>query len=56
MFLHRITQKVNRSYFPSEINMTVEIDGNSYIISDGIELGAGMLSLFQHPKNLLKSF
>ena len=45
VFLHRITQKVNRSYFPSEINMTVEIDGNSYIISDGIELGAGMLSL-----------
>ncbi len=45
VFLHKIKQKVNRSYFPSEINMTAEIDSNSYIITDGIALGTGMLSL-----------
>jgi len=45
VFLHRITQKVNRSYFPSEINMTVEIDGNSYVITDGTKLGTGILSI-----------
>jgi len=45
VFLHKITQKVNRSYFPSEINMTAEIDSKSYIITDGIELGTGILSI-----------
>lgn len=45
VFLHKITQKVNRVYFPSEINMTAEVDGNSYIITDRIELGTGILTL-----------
>ncbi|MFX1419985.1 MAG: hypothetical protein ACFE9N_13790, partial [Promethearchaeota archaeon] len=45
VFLHKIKQKVIRSYFPSEINMTAEIDGNSYIIKNGTELGTGMLSI-----------
>ncbi|TKJ23271.1 MAG: hypothetical protein CEE43_03825 [Promethearchaeota archaeon Loki_b32] len=45
VFLHKIVQRVNRSYFPSEINMTVEIDGNSYVITDGTKLGTGILSI-----------
>ncbi len=45
VFLCKITQKVDRSYFPSEINMTAEIDGIWYIITDGTELGTGTLSL-----------
>ncbi len=45
VFLHRIKQKVNRTYFPSKINMTAEIGENTYFIKDGMELGSGMLSV-----------
>jgi len=45
VFLHKIKQRVNRSYFPSKINMTAEIGSNSYTIIDGIELGSGKLSI-----------
>lgn len=45
VFLHKIKQRVNRSYFPSKINMTAEIGSNSYTIIDGSELGSGKLSI-----------
>jgi hypothetical protein len=45
VFLHRINQKVNRTYFPSEINMTAEVGEKTYFITDGMELGNGMLSI-----------
>lgn len=60
VFLHKIVQQVNRSYFPSEINMTAEIDGNSYNITDGVEIGTGILSIrnldFSPPENTFTLF
>ena len=42
-FLHKIIQKVNASFFPEEINMTAQIDGNHYEIEDGPHRGKGYL-------------
>ncbi len=42
-FLHKIIQKVNASFFPEEINMTAQIDGNLYEIEDGPHRGKGYL-------------
>ncbi|TFF95334.1 MAG: hypothetical protein EU547_07650, partial [Promethearchaeota archaeon] len=46
VFCHRITQWVNRSYKPSDINMTALINEISYEISDGVTEGYGYLNLF----------
>jgi len=60
VFLHKIKQRVNRSYFPSEINMTAEIDTNSYTITDGTKLGTGILTVknleFSIPEEELNIF
>ncbi len=60
VFLHKIVQRVNRSYFPSEINMTAEIDSNSYNITDGGKIGTGILSIrnldFSPPENTFNIF
>ncbi|MFW9896991.1 MAG: hypothetical protein ACFFD7_14390 [Candidatus Thorarchaeota archaeon] len=51
-FLHKIIQKVNQTFFPEEINMTMELNGNSYEISNGNDPGKGYLkktNLNYHP-------
>lgn len=42
-FLHKFIQKMNYSFFPEEINMTAELDGNSFEISNGDHPGKGYL-------------
>ncbi|MFX1597246.1 MAG: hypothetical protein ACFFBK_14405, partial [Promethearchaeota archaeon] len=42
-FLYALRQKVNMSIFPENINMTAQIDGNSYSISNGSSQGKGFL-------------
>ncbi|NVM45716.1 MAG: hypothetical protein HWN79_12450 [Candidatus Lokiarchaeota archaeon] len=44
-FLYQIIQQVNRYYNPESINMTAEIDGVSYNITNGIDSGTGNLIL-----------
>jgi len=44
-FLYQIIQQVDRSYNPESINMTAEIDGVSYNITNGIDSGTGNLTL-----------
>ncbi|TFG25377.1 MAG: hypothetical protein EU532_11750 [Promethearchaeota archaeon] len=45
IMLHKYTRWVNRSYLPSEINMTVEVGNQSYNILDGPESGTGHLDI-----------
>ncbi|MFX1417939.1 MAG: hypothetical protein ACFE9N_03345 [Promethearchaeota archaeon] len=42
-FLYKIIQKVNASIFPESINMTAQIDGNSYSVLNGKSQGKGYL-------------
>jgi len=42
-FLYKVNQKVNASFFPEEINMTAQIDGNLYEIENGPNCGKGYL-------------
>jgi len=44
-YLYQIIQQVDRSYNPESINMTAEIDGVSYNITNGIDSGTGNLTL-----------
>lgn len=44
-FLYKIIQRVNRTYAPENINMTAEIGGVSYPISNGTEPGTGNLKV-----------
>ena len=44
-FLHQIIQQVDRPYNPESINMTAEIDGVLYNITNGIDSGTGNLTL-----------
>ena len=39
--LYKLIQKVDRSFFPQEINMTVNINGDSYDVIDGASSGSG---------------
>jgi len=39
--LHKLIQKVDRSLIPQEINMTVNINGDSYNVTDGASSGSG---------------
>lgn len=41
--LYKIIQKVNVSFFPDEINMTAQIDGNLFEIENGPYIGKGYL-------------
>ncbi len=52
--LYKIIQKVNDTFFPEEINMTAEFNGNSYEIANGNHPGKGYLkksNLNYHPNN-----
>lgn len=45
VFLHKIKQRVDRSYFPEDIKMRVKIDDNIYNVTNGAFLGRGVLSV-----------
>ncbi len=50
--LYKLIQKVNYSFFPEEINMTTELNGNSFKVSNGNHRGKGYLKksdLNYHP-------
>ncbi|MFX1426392.1 MAG: hypothetical protein ACFFBE_08060 [Promethearchaeota archaeon] len=44
-FLVRLNQKVARSYFPLELNMSAEIDGDIYEVINGSTIGKGSLEI-----------
>lgn len=46
VFLHKINKGVYKPYFPSEINLTANIDGKEYSIMDGTIKGEGSLTLY----------
>ncbi|MBD3255711.1 MAG: hypothetical protein GF383_11510 [Candidatus Lokiarchaeota archaeon] len=50
-FLFKILQRENKTYFPSEINMNVEINGTEHLVNDGNDLGYGSIDLNEnfHP-------
>ncbi|MHA2031947.1 MAG: hypothetical protein ACW99Q_21455, partial [Candidatus Kariarchaeaceae archaeon] len=51
-FLYQINQKVNYTFFPEDINMTAELNGNSYEITNVDHPGKGYLkksNLNYHP-------
>ena len=39
--LYKLNQKVHRSFFPQDINMTVNINGDSYSVKNGVYSGSG---------------
>jgi len=43
-FLYKLDQKVKGQFYPEEINMTADINGIYYPISDGIARGTGILN------------
>jgi hypothetical protein len=43
VFLHSFIQKVNASIYPENINMTAQIDGNNYKVSNGKSHGKGYI-------------
>ena len=45
LFLHQIIQQVDRPYNPESINMTADINGVTYNITNGIDSGTGNLTL-----------
>ncbi|MEJ2295185.1 MAG: hypothetical protein P8Y23_10500, partial [Candidatus Lokiarchaeota archaeon] len=45
VFLHKINKGVNKPYFPSEINLTANINGKDYSIMDGVIKGEGILTI-----------
>ena len=44
-FLYKLNQRVTRSYFPSDLNMTAEINGDNYEIVNGSTIGSGSLEI-----------
>ncbi|MFX1530796.1 MAG: hypothetical protein ACFFBC_06760, partial [Promethearchaeota archaeon] len=44
-FLHKLVQRVNRSFNAEEVNMTAEFNGSSYPILDGPTQGTGNLTV-----------
>lgn len=44
-FLYRLIQKVNRSYNPEDINMTVYLNNTDYKVNNSIEASSGLVSL-----------
>lgn len=44
-FLHKLVQRVNRSFNAEEVNMTAEFNGSSYPILDGSTEGTGNLTI-----------
>lgn len=47
-FLYKIHQKVVGNFFPSDLNMTAEIKGENYEITDGLSVGIGFLKIIDH--------
>ncbi len=45
VFLHKLIQRINRSYNPEEINMTVEFGGTDYNVTNGLEPYTGTLTI-----------
>ncbi len=45
VFLHKIKQRVNRSYYPEDINMIARINNNSFQVNNDISIGKGTLSI-----------
>jgi len=50
--LHKLIQKVDRSFLPQEINMTVNINGDSYSVKDGVSSGLGNILVTNLNHNL----
>ncbi len=44
-FRYRLIQRVNRSYDPEDINMTVEFDGTNYAVKNGLSPYTGDLNI-----------
>jgi len=44
-FRHKLIQRIDLSYNPEEINMTLNLDGQTYNITDGISPGTGNLTV-----------
>ncbi|MFW9895645.1 MAG: hypothetical protein ACFFD7_07565, partial [Candidatus Thorarchaeota archaeon] len=44
-FLYKLDQKVLADFYPSDINLTAQIEESNYIISDGFDLGSGDLTI-----------
>lgn len=44
-FLHKIIQRTDKSYYPESINMTAEINSETYSITNGLVKGTGNLSI-----------
>lgn len=44
-FLCKLNQRVDRTYFPTDINMTAKFKGNNYEISDGPLSGKGFIEI-----------
>ncbi|MDX1797611.1 MAG: hypothetical protein R3255_03085 [Candidatus Lokiarchaeia archaeon] len=44
-FLCKLNQRIDRSYFPSVLNMTAQFNGDNYEITDGSDIGKGLLNL-----------
>ncbi|MFX1443254.1 MAG: hypothetical protein ACFFHV_07575 [Promethearchaeota archaeon] len=44
-FLYKLLQKVNKSYYPEDIEMAVTVNDNSYNITNGNEIGSGNVSI-----------
>ena len=44
-FLCKLNQRIDRSYFPSDLNMTAEVNGNNYEIINGSIPGTGSLEI-----------
>ena len=41
VFLHRINKKVDIPYFPSDINLTLNLNGKYYSVNNGVDIGEG---------------
>ena len=50
--LYKLIQQVDRSFFPQEINMSVNLNGDSYSVKDGASLGSGNILVTNLNQNL----
>jgi len=44
-FLYKLDQKVTTQFYPNDINLTAEIGEQSYLISNGFDVGMGKLNI-----------
>ncbi|MFW9771931.1 MAG: hypothetical protein ACFFEO_07180, partial [Candidatus Thorarchaeota archaeon] len=44
-FLYKVLQRTSKTYFPESINMTAELNGGIYKITNGPEIGTGNLTI-----------